>query len=381
LSSKEKTEKKISKPGIVSDEILAKKSEILIADSQELFMDEASASGASERAENSDYSNYFKGFSMQKLTNVPNSHIYAALIAKEYDKDFTKVLKEQKQIEKTYKAEIKANTKATKAHEKRVEKYQNLVKKRVKTRMQAYGFKVTTLGWKAIAEIQTVPAVVPEPLILNVKDYAQFDHYHSYFAVTDLGVMGKLNRNGDGQFIMNEHRIINLPRYNTSQIPLVTVGFKGKELYLAQMPYSTEPSGTVEMHPLFTPTNHAKSLLNKLCGRDKKHSIWYDMEQQKAFYTEFVRRQKLAKENEFRRQIHNVIYPCCALSQVRPNGGYEEPKFEVDDTDNTMWEQREGIELIHPDGKKEYIFKHKDPVRFKKYFKMGGGKSTVILKK
>ncbi|MGB0429712.1 MAG: hypothetical protein ACPGLV_04500 [Bacteroidia bacterium] len=337
---------------------------------------EASTDSVSDRY---DYAQYFKEFAKQKLTNVANSHIYAALIAKEYEKDLKAVLKEQMQIEKTYKQEIREDIKARTAHTKRVEKYKKLTSKRVKSRMKAYGFKVESMGWKAIAEIKTLPAIIPEPLYVNIDNYEQYDHYHTYFAVTDLGVIGKLNRNGDGQFIMNEHRIINLPRNNTSQITLVAVGFKGKEIHLAQMPYSTEKSGTATLSLELKPTDEAKKILDGLSGRSKKFSLWYDMEQQQAFYAEMVRRQKLAKEEAFRRKLHNIIYPCCALSTVRPNAGYSDSEVILEEFDNTMWEYREGIKVIHKDGKVEYIFKDKDPVRFKKYYKMGDGKAEVIL--
>ncbi|MFY0674433.1 MAG: hypothetical protein JXQ87_13610 [Bacteroidia bacterium] len=326
------------------------------------------------------FSQYFSEFAKLKQTNVPNSHIYAAMIAKEYEKDVTALAKEQKRIEKEYKKEIKEDAKARAAHTKRVEKYEKLVTKRVKSRMKAYGFKVSTLGWKAIAEIKTVPSIVPEPLYVQIENYEQYDHYHTYFAVTDLGVIGKLNRNGGGQFIMNEHRIINLPRYNTEKIKLVGIGFKGKEIYFNSMDYSTEESSTVDMTLNNEPVFELKKTLSRLSGRSRKHSIWHDMEQQQAFYAEMVRRRKLAHERNFRIKIHNIVYPCCAISTVRPNAGYN---FDIDEErsefDNTMWEYREGIKVIHPDGKVEYIFKNKDPERFKKYYKMGGGKAEVIL--
>ncbi|NBT31230.1 MAG: hypothetical protein EBT13_04835 [Rhodobacteraceae bacterium] len=237
--------------------------------------------------------------------------------------------------------------------------------------MKAYGFEVKTLGWKAIAEIKKAPAIVPEPLYVNIQNYEQYDHYHTYFAVTDLGVIGKLNRNGDGQFIMNEHRIINLPRYNSEKIKLVGIGFKGKDIYYNSMDYSTEESRTVEMTLNKTPTFELKKILGRLSGRSWKHSIWHDMKQQQAFYAEMVRRRKLAQERNFRIKLHNIVYPCCALSTVRFDLDFE---VELDESDNTNWEYREGIKVIHSDGKVEYIFKDKDPERFKKYYKMGGGK-------
>ncbi len=330
------------------------------------------------------YAQYFKAFARLKQTNVANSHIYAALIAKEYEKDLKAIEKEQKQIEKTYKKEIKADAKSRAAHEKRVEKYQKLTAKRVESRMKAYGFKVSTLGWKAIAEIKTVPAIVPEPLYLNINDFEKYDHYHTYFAVTDLGVIGKLNRNGEGQFIMNEHRIINLPRYNSEKIKLVGIGFKGKDIYYNSMDYSTEESGTVEMTLNKTPTFELKKILGRFSGRSWKHSIWHDMKQQQAFYAEMIRRQKLAKEQEFRRQLHNIVYPCCTLSTNDSNAVNEDEDATfilMDKGDNTMWEYREGIKVIHPDGKVEYIFKDKDPARYQKYLQQGGEKSEVILPK
>jgi hypothetical protein len=349
---------------------------------EEATAEDSDSSAASDYAieEAAPYSHYFKAFAKLKQTNVPNSHIYAAMIAKEYEKDVAALAKEQKRIEKVYKQEIKEDTKAKAAHAKKVEKYKSLVKKRVESRMKAYGFEVKTLGWKAIAEIKTVPAIVPEPLYVNIKNYEQYDHYHTYFAVTDLGVIGKLNRNGDGQFIMNEHRIINLPRYNSEKIKLVGIGFKGKDIYYNSMDYSTEESGTVEMTLNKTPTFELKKILGRFSGRSWKHSIWHDMKQQQAFYAEMVRRRKLAQERNFRIKLHNIVYPCCALSTVRPNAGYSEyPSFELVEPDNTMWEYREGIKVIHPDGKVEYIFKHKDPDRYEKYYKMGGGKAEIIL--
>jgi hypothetical protein len=355
---------------------------LLAQASEEAPAEDSDSSAASEYAvEDASYSLYFKAFAKLKQTNVPNSHIYAAMIAKEYEKDVAALAKEQKRIEKEYKKEIKEDAKARKAHTKRVEKYEMLVTKRVKSRMKAYGFKVETMGWKAIAEIKTAPAIVPEPLYVNINNYEQYDHYHTYFAVTDLGVIGKLNRNGDGQFIMNEHRIINLPRYNSEKIKLVGIGFKGKDIYYNSMDYSTEESGTVEMTLNKTPTFELKKILGRFSGRSWKHSIWHDMKQQKAFYAEMVRRRKLAQERNFRIKLHNIVYPCCAISTVRPNEGYNSAEFDaiIERPDNTMWEYREGIKVIHPDGKVEYIFKDKDPERFKKYYKMGGGKAEVIL--
>lgn len=321
----------------------------------------------------------FSGFARQKLTNVPNSHIYASIIAKDYEKDLNAFEKER---EKTRIAYEKALVKADKKAGKLAREYYQLTAKRVKHRMKTYGFKVRTMGWKQIARIvEEGETYVPPPLTVTINQETTFDHQHVYFAVPHLKVIAKLNRLSANQFIMNEHRIMNLPQHNADSVHLIGVGYVGKDIYLKVMTYPTDQSGELTM--ILEKKDHpeARKLLKSLSGKGKKHNLLADLDYQKAFYQEQQRRKKLRKEQELISALTELAFPCCnepgSQSVVASNVKLEDAQISGDNTNwqittrvDTTLKTKTGLEIVLPNGKKKYITKEDNPAEYKMYYEM-----------
>lgn len=307
--------------------------------------------------------NAFKTFAAQKLTNVPNSHIYSTLIARDFVKDLKAFNKEFEKAEKAYQKELR---KQHKASEKVVAEYKKMVEKRVKTRMKSYGYKVKTMGWKNLAKVvETATIYTPPPLTITTTDFSKYDHVHAYFAVTELKVIGKLNRLSAGSFQMNEHRIINLPKQNAEYVQLITVGFIGDDIYLNEQPYPTKTSRSIEVSLEKRTEAEAREILNKYSGKRKSQNILTDLNFQRQFYNDHIRRLKLQQDERFLTSLNNVAFPCCQQPIPRLDKNIHFPEFDI-----TNWMEmrvEEGIEVVHPDGSREYILKSKDPKRFEFY--------------
>lgn len=319
----------------------------------------------SERYEDGKWADIFKNFAAQKLTNVPNSHIYSTLIERDFGKDLKTFNKEFEKAEKAYQKELR---KQHKASEKVVAEYKKMVEKRVKTRMKSYGYKVKTMGWKNLAkEVETATVYTPPQLTITTNDFSKYDHVHAYFAVTELKVIGKLNRLSAGSFQMNEHRIINLPKQNAEYVQLITVGFIGDDIYLNEQPYPTKTSGSIEISLEKRTEAEAREILNKYSGKRKSQNILTDLNFQRQFYNDHIRRLKLQQDERFLTSLNNVAFPCCQQHIPRLDKNIHFPEFDI-----TNWMEmrvEEGIEVVHPDGSREYILKSKDPKRFEFYMK------------
>ena len=308
-------------------------------------------------------SNAFKKFAAQKLTNVPNSHIYSTLMERDFAKDQKGFEREFEKVEKAYQKELR---KQHKASDKVLNDYKKMVEKRVKTRMKSYGYKVKSMGWKNLAKlVETATPYTPPALRVSIQDFSKYDHVHTYFALTELKVIGKLNRLNDGSFQMNEHHVINLPRQNAEFIQLITIGFIGDEIYLNEQPYPTEASGTLEVPLEKMSEEAARALLNKFSGKEKSQNVLTDLDFQRQFYKDHLSRLKLQQDDRFLTSLNNMAFPCCQQALPSLNKDIHFPEFDM--TSWTEMRVEEGIEVVHPGGSREYILKSKDPERFEFY--------------
>lgn len=326
-------------------------------------------------SENGLLADIFKKFASQKLTNVANAHVYATLMERDFKKDIKAFEKEHEQAEKQKRKEL---TQQFKASQKTIEAYKKLSEKRVKTRLRAYGYKVTTLGWKNVASIVAttgkkfptddeviVSKSTPDPLVVKVNRASEYDHVHAYFAVKKLNVIGKLHRLTSGSFQMNEHRIINLPRENADSIQLIAVGFIAEEIYLHQQSFPTDASEALEISLKKISEATARSILQKHSGKGKAHNILTDLDFQKQFYADNLSRIRMEQDNAFLVSLNNLAFPCCPVSCPKVDTLIHFPEFDM--TNWTELRTEEGIEVVHPDGRREYILKSKDPELFEYY--------------
>lgn len=333
----------------------------------------------------------FRNFSRQKLTNVPNSHIYSALIAKDFEKDLKAFEKEHSKKRKTYE---KALQKSTKKAEKKIEQlakeYYKVTTKRVKTRMKAYGFKVKTMGWKNIARVIEGPSYTPPPLKVSIAQNVKFDHQHAYFSVPGLNVIGQLNRVNANQFMMNEHRIMNLPRHNADEIQLIGIGYIGKDIYLKVITHPADQSGEISLTLEKTEEGKARQILKSLSGKSKAHSLITALDYQKEFYKDQQRRKKLRKEAALIVALNRLAFPCCQNSHEYIDTAVDFEAPELESGDNALWTEYEttssklktkkGIEVILPNGKKKYITEEDEPALYKKYYEMFKNGETELKK-
>jgi hypothetical protein len=269
----------------------------------------------------------FSQFAAQRLTNVKQADVYAALLKGYYEKQLAEVRNELE----AKKAEMVSMLKeANQAVEKIADEYRSLLWQREKYRMQAYGFTWSQTGWLNVDRGILPKMYDSQPFEVLVENGKEFDRVYTYIFYTSIKSLYRLNTNDNQLFFVGnqaEKRML-MPKQDTAV--LVAVGYRGDSMALAKKEFLTGSKSSASLKLIAASTDGLQAMIAPYETFGKENQISEDLAYMAKFYQEQQRQKKLRKESEFISKLRQVALACCeddvyvvVDEPAKPQGGYE----------------------------------------------------------
>ncbi len=174
----------------------------------------------------------FKNFSSEKLTRVEKSES-ANELSNYYQNQLLKIKDQLKKIKDEAEKDLKQ--KRDIAEDKRQE-YRDLLKKREKYRMDKFGFKLTTFGWKRGAiYIEDLEKFILE---IKVNNGDSYDRVHTYIVNNNIRSLFSMISTDK----INFNRGYNMDKYllmwNESKADAIVIAYKGEKVFFGKQEFT-----------------------------------------------------------------------------------------------------------------------------------------------
>jgi cytochrome c551/c552 len=249
----------------------------------------------------------FKNFSSEKLTKIEKSES-AKKLSKYYQNQLLKVKEELNKLK--VEAEKDLKQKRAIAENKRQE-YHELLKKREKYRMDKFGFKLTTFGWKRGAVyVEDLEKFVLE---IKVNNGDSYDRVHTYIINNKIRSLFSMISNDNVIFNRGYNMDKHLLMWNDSKADAVVIAYKKENIFFGKQEFTA----STKVPALLTFDLESISNANlkyKLRGdfwRKYENDVKVDLAFQELFAKERKRQKRLANERLFISKLKEIAFTCC----------------------------------------------------------------------
>jgi cytochrome c2 len=252
----------------------------------------------------------FSSFAAQKLTRIDRNTPDMKLLSSYYTRQLSSIRQE---LEKLNNVQIHKLDKQNKEAAKVAEKYEKLLWKREKYRMEKYGFTWTDLGWTNI-DTGTIPKIYSsQQFVVHITNGKQFEHIYTYAVYTSMKSIYRLNTDDKQEFYAgnSDEKKMLIPK--NADAVIVCYAYTGSQTYLSILPFNTGNSGDIELQTEARPCSEkeAEEAMGKYDNYSKANRISVDLAYQALFIKEEKRQEHLYQVNEFFRKLWNAALPCC----------------------------------------------------------------------
>lgn len=249
----------------------------------------------------------FKNFSSEKLTKVEKSEA-AKELSNYYQSQLLKIKTELKKLKDE--AEKDLRQKRAIAENKRQE-YHELLKKREKYRMDKFGFKLTSFGWKRGAVyVEDLEKFVLE---IKVNNGDSYDRVHTYIINNKIRSLFSMISIDNVIFNRGYNMDKHLLMWNESKADAVVVAYKGEEIFFGKQEFtaSTKVPALLVFDLKSISNANLKYKLRGDFWRKYENDVKVDLKFQESFANEKKRQKRLADERLFMSKLREKAFACC----------------------------------------------------------------------
>lgn len=246
----------------------------------------------------------FRDYAAERLTNVQDADRYVRILQKTWERDLRKV---RRQLEQVLKKAQRLRQKEAKAAEKVITEYKEVLRKREKFRMERYGFKLTSTGWKNVDKPGTVKRVV-KPMTVEVRG-PEFDLVNVYLVALETKSMHRLSPIGPRQY--GPGRIGRPPVPTDWASALIVVAKAGEDYYYADEDVRWDRGLWIMAPKQLSMDEMRKRLKWFERGRRRFNRVLVDLDYQEEMMKIRAKRERQLKEDAFVGRLAITAKPCC----------------------------------------------------------------------
>lgn len=254
------------------------------------------------------YTDTFKDFSKEKLTNVKAFNKNIQLLRKFYEQRLKQVQSEL--IDNREKAIAKRKEK-DKAYKKILDEYKQVLRKREKYRMETYGFEWTETGWVNIDRGTLEKDWEEQQLEFLVENGKGFDQIYSYVIYSSIKSLYKLNSSDNETFYVGNETLRSMPIPKKQKAVAIAIGYHKGQSFFASKEFET----TTESKIFLTLKTLSLDDINRVINAyDRNYGEENKIEKDLEFMSqvnEFKKEQeKFNTELEFMSRLTVKAFPC-----------------------------------------------------------------------
>jgi hypothetical protein len=246
----------------------------------------------------------FHEFSQQRLTNVRQGDIYAALLKEYYEKQLAEIRSELSKEKDKLAKELKKKDGKNQAV---VDEYKELLWKREKYRMETYGFEWTETGWVNIDNGTLPKDWYNRPLEISLENGKQFDRVYTYVIYTSIKSLCRLNTTDNEQFYAgsdNDRQMI-MPREKLGVA--IAIGYKNEVPSLAVREFETGSESAFMLKLSPSTPDKVRDAVSSYEAYASENQVMKDLEYMKFFYEQGKQQMQ---ERKFMEQLNQIAFPC-----------------------------------------------------------------------
>ncbi len=265
----------------------------------------------------SKHTHVFIDFYKQKLTNIENSKIYAALLKGYYQRKLEEVKSQLKEFREK-KQEIENAEKEK--FQKTVNDYKELLFKREKYRMERYSMEWTSTGWVGIIGVKAERIAYMMPLEVTVENSERCDRVYTYVVYELIESLYRLNTDDDKLFYVGNRNTRKMLIPEKEKATVISIGYAGDKAFFGAKKFKPGKDERLVVSIKEASLDKIKRKLREYNDYALENKIDKDLKYMAHFAKEKKRQEKRKEEALFIRKLVNVAYPCCAIV------GFAEPK-------------------------------------------------------
>lgn len=249
----------------------------------------------------------FQKFYKQKFTNVKGVDKYVLLLKAYYEQQLSSV---KKDLEIVKEKALKELQKKNKIAQKTADKYQKLLFKREKHRMETYGFEWTDTGWINIDRGTILKEWENKTFEIIVENGDEFDNVYSYIVYRSIESLYRLNTTDNKVFYVGneEQRKMIMPINNTAIA--ISIGYTDGKPFFALKEFQTQKDVEVQYELKHSTIDYIKKSIKPYSHYGKENRIDKDLEYLNFFAEEKNRQQLLIFESIFIERLKYRAFPC-----------------------------------------------------------------------
>lgn len=251
----------------------------------------------------------FIGFASLKQTTVKISEQLAKALASFYLNKKNKIEKKIAKLRREIEASME---KREKIFEERVEEYRSLLITRHDYRMKKFGFELKKFGWYNAATKTKLRDLDKFKINITITNGANYDRAYAYVVNPQIKSIFSMLADDKTHFNMAYAEDADLLLWEEQQFNIIGVGYINEKIAYKIGDYTQHPvvNAPFKLEDK-TLSDFKKDLAVFNRGYRNENKIFVDLEFQKDFYKEKLRRQYEAKEANFRERLHRIVFRCC----------------------------------------------------------------------
>ncbi|MCC5918044.1 MAG: c-type cytochrome [Cryomorphaceae bacterium] len=262
---------------------------------------------AEKLGEGHDQHAVFKKFSDEKLTKVKNSKS-AIELSHYYRNKLENVQKQLKKLNESAKEDLRQKREIA---EKKRQEYHDLLRKREKYRLEKFGFKISSFGWKSGAiYIEDLEKFILE---ITVNHGDTYDRVHTYIVNNHINSLFSMTSKNNILFNRGHYMDKHLLMWKESNADAIVIAYKADEIFFGKQEFTASTEVPALLTFDLSPTSKL-GLKYKLRGdfwRKHENDIKVDLKFQAEFAKERERQNKLFNEYLFISKLKEKAFACC----------------------------------------------------------------------
>lgn len=257
---------------------------------------------------NDELASTFETFYKQKLTNVENGKVYAALLQGYYQGKLKEVEKQLETARSKVERELKQKNEVA---AKVATEYKELLFKRETYRMERYGFEWSSTGWINIDVGVTPKKDWWAPLEVNVENAGVCDRVYTYVVFKPMKSIYRLNTDNNQLFYVGNSvdRKMIMPKDENAVV--ICIGYVGETPYFGSETLVCGKDTVLNITIKEASLKKIKRKLRKYDDYAQENRIDVDLKYMAFFAKEKKRQEKLIEEARFIRKLACLAFPCC----------------------------------------------------------------------
>ncbi len=251
----------------------------------------------------------FETFYKQKLTNVENGKVYAALLQGYYKRKLAEIENQLRAARAKIEKELKQKNEVA---AKVATEYKELLFKRETYRMERYGFEWSSTGWINIDKENTIKEDWYAPLEVTVENAGVCDRVYTYVVFKSMKSIYRLNTDNNQLFYVGNSvdRQMIMPKDEAAVV--MCIGYAGETPYFGSEKFTCGKEKELNVKIKEASLDKIKRKLRKYDDYAQENRIDVDLKYMAFFANEKKRQEKLREEAQFIRKLVDVAFPCCA---------------------------------------------------------------------